>query len=85
MKDYKAFKEWAKTLKRTITLDEFSIAQAEVIVEFQKSAREDSDLEEYLPILMIAPALFARLAHKIFDKSDENIEMAETKDEDRKQ
>ena len=85
MKDYKAFKERAKTLKRTITLDEFSTAQAEVIDEFQKFASEKGDLEKILPVLLMMPALFARLAHKIFEESDEYIEMAETKDEDRKQ
>lgn len=68
---------------RTITLQEFVDAQSEVLGDFIRVAIKEpgGGAEAIFPVMMILPAIMARLARTLFDEAEPAMD--ETQDADR--
>lgn len=84
--DMESFEQNAIKRVRTISLHDFMIAQAKTMAEFTGAVSERGrDMDTMLPVILTMPALFARLAHRLFDEENDPQEApAEVQDADRK-
>ena len=80
--DSRRFDEKYSKRSRTITFGEFVEVQSTVLADFARHATaEPGGAEAIFPIMMIFPAITAKIAHMLFDEAEPAMD--EVQDADR--